>query len=97
MSYKHIYSPFALVEYKDSVNWYNVHSKRAAENFVAAIRKKVFVKILYVTIKVTNISGRPHLKNIPIILSILLMRITNRLLFLLSIIIRNPKNKYIKY
>lgn len=41
MSYRHIYTPVALAEYKDSVSWYEVRSKRAAENFVTAVRDKI--------------------------------------------------------
>jgi len=40
MSYKLVYTPEALIEFKDAVIWYNVHSKRAAENFIIAIREK---------------------------------------------------------
>ena len=40
MSYRHLYTPVALAEYKDSISWYEVRSKRAAENFVTAVRDK---------------------------------------------------------
>ncbi len=40
MSYRHIYTPDALVEFKGAVSWYEVRSKRAAENFVIAVRRK---------------------------------------------------------
>jgi plasmid stabilization system protein ParE len=38
MSYRHIYTPFALMEYKDAVSWYAARSGQAAENFVKAVR-----------------------------------------------------------
>ncbi|MBL7700850.1 MAG: type II toxin-antitoxin system RelE/ParE family toxin [Ferruginibacter sp.] len=41
MSYKLVYSPEALIEFKDTVSWYTVRSNRAAENFVTAIKEKI--------------------------------------------------------
>jgi plasmid stabilization system protein ParE len=41
MSYQHIYTPVALVEYKDAVSWYDVRSKKASENFVITVREKI--------------------------------------------------------
>lgn len=50
MSYKLVYSPEALIEFKDAISWYNVRSKRAAENFVTAVKQKT-----------SNICKNPHL------------------------------------
>ncbi len=41
MSYKYIYDPIALTEYKDAVSWYNARSEKAAENFVIEVTKKI--------------------------------------------------------
>ena len=41
MSYQLIYTPIALVEYKDAVSWYDERSKRVAENFVIAVREQI--------------------------------------------------------
>ena len=41
MSYKYIYAPVAFIEYKDAISWYDMHSKRAAENFVIAVNEKI--------------------------------------------------------
>ena len=41
MSYKYIYDPIALIEYKEAINWYNNGSERAAENFVLEVTKKI--------------------------------------------------------
>ena len=41
MSYKYIYDPIALTEYKDAVSWYNARSKKAAEIFVIEVTKKI--------------------------------------------------------
>ena len=41
MSYQSLYSPVALIEYKDAVTWYDVRSKKAAENFVLAVKEKI--------------------------------------------------------
>jgi plasmid stabilization system protein ParE len=41
MSYQHIYTPIALIEFKDAVTWYDLRSKKAAENFVIAVREKI--------------------------------------------------------
>ncbi|MBI1783272.1 MAG: type II toxin-antitoxin system RelE/ParE family toxin [Sphingobacteriales bacterium] len=41
MSYKAIYNPEALDEYKDAVSWYLERSDVAAEKFAAAINEKV--------------------------------------------------------
>ena len=38
MSYKLLYTPIALIDYKASVNWYAVRSSNAAENFVAEVK-----------------------------------------------------------
>ena len=41
MNYRHIYSPEALGEYKESVSWYLERSEAAAANFVAAVSSKI--------------------------------------------------------
>lgn len=38
MSYKLLYTPIALIDYKASANWYMVRSSKAAENFVTEIK-----------------------------------------------------------
>lgn len=37
MSYRYIYDPVALVEYREAVEWYTERSILAAENFVLAV------------------------------------------------------------
>lgn len=41
MRYKHIYTPLSLTDYEEAVRWYEVRSKKAAENFVAEVRDKI--------------------------------------------------------
>jgi plasmid stabilization system protein ParE len=41
MIYRHIYTPIALVEYKEAVSWYAARSVQAAENFVKAIKERI--------------------------------------------------------
>ena len=41
MSYQHIYTFVALIEYEDAVSWYDERNKRASENFVIAAREKI--------------------------------------------------------
>jgi plasmid stabilization system protein ParE len=41
MSYHHIYTPVALMEYKEAVSWYAARSGPAAENFVKAVRERI--------------------------------------------------------
>lgn len=41
MSYKYIYDPVALMEYKDAVSWYHARSERVAQNFVTEVTKKI--------------------------------------------------------
>ena len=41
MSYQYIYTPLALVEYKDAIQWYYERSVRASENFVLATSAKI--------------------------------------------------------
>jgi plasmid stabilization system protein ParE len=41
MSYRHIYSPEALAEYKQAVAWYLERSEGAAAGFVAAVSGKI--------------------------------------------------------
>ena len=36
-----IFSPVALIEYKDAVVWYKERSSKAAENFVQQIHNKI--------------------------------------------------------
>jgi plasmid stabilization system protein ParE len=43
MSYRHIYDPVALLEYKDAALWYAERSERAAANFVNAVKGKIAV------------------------------------------------------
>jgi plasmid stabilization system protein ParE len=43
MSYRHIYDPVALLEYKDAATWYAERSERAAANFVKAVKGKIGV------------------------------------------------------
>ena len=39
--YQFNYSPIALIEYTDSVQWYKERSTKAAENFVKEVRGKI--------------------------------------------------------
>lgn len=39
--YQFIYSPVALIEYKDAVIWYKQRSTKAAENFIIEIKQKI--------------------------------------------------------
>ena len=39
MSYRHIYDPVALLEYKDATAWYAERSETAATNFVKSIKE----------------------------------------------------------
>ena len=41
MSYRHIFSPAALAEYKEAVTWYQERSEMAAVNFVGAVSRKI--------------------------------------------------------
>jgi plasmid stabilization system protein ParE len=41
MSYQFIFSPTALGDYKDAVEWYKVRSNKAAENFVVDVKQKL--------------------------------------------------------
>lgn len=43
MSYRHIYDPVALLEYKDATTWYAERSELAAANFVKSIKEKISV------------------------------------------------------
>jgi plasmid stabilization system protein ParE len=38
MSYKLLYTPIALIDYKTSTSWYAVRSSKAAENFVVEVK-----------------------------------------------------------
>lgn len=39
MSYRHIYDPIALLEYKDATAWNTEQSETATANFVREIKK----------------------------------------------------------
>ncbi len=39
--YHFIYSPVALIEYKDAVVWYKERSAKSAENFVGQVKEKI--------------------------------------------------------
>ncbi|MEO5650407.1 MAG: type II toxin-antitoxin system RelE/ParE family toxin [Ginsengibacter sp.] len=39
--YPFIYSPVALIEYKDAVTWYKERSAKAAEDFVKQVKEKL--------------------------------------------------------
>jgi plasmid stabilization system protein ParE len=41
MSYRHIYEPTALAEYKEAISWYLERSEIAADNFVKVIKEKI--------------------------------------------------------
>ncbi len=41
MKYAAIYSPAALIEFIDTVKWYNVRSNITSENFVLAVKEKI--------------------------------------------------------
>lgn len=43
MSYRHIYDPVALLEYKDAATWYAIRSETAAVNFVREVKEKIAV------------------------------------------------------
>ena len=43
MSYRYIYDPVALNEYKDAVSWYLERSELAAESFVKEVNEKLAV------------------------------------------------------
>jgi len=40
MTYRHVYAPKALEEYKEAVSWYLKRSEKAAENFIKEIDEK---------------------------------------------------------
>ena len=41
MTYRYVYDPQALAEYRDAVSWYQERSQRVAENFVSELREKI--------------------------------------------------------
>jgi plasmid stabilization system protein ParE len=41
MSYRHIYDPAALLEYKDAATWYSERSETAAFNFVKEVKETI--------------------------------------------------------
>ena len=43
MSYRHIYDPVAILEYKDAATWYAARSETAAVNFVREVKEKIVV------------------------------------------------------
>lgn len=43
MSYRHIYDPVALLEYKDAAAWYTERSETAAIIFVKQVKEKIGV------------------------------------------------------
>ena len=49
MSYRYIYDPVALNEYKDAISWYLERSELAAEGFVKEVNESwpLFVMILF--------------------------------------------------
>lgn len=43
MSYRHIYEPSALVEYKKAISWYQERNETAADNFVKEVKEKIIM------------------------------------------------------
>ena len=43
MSYRHIYEPRALAEYKESISWYLKLSDNAADSFVKEVKEKIIM------------------------------------------------------
>jgi plasmid stabilization system protein ParE len=41
MQYQFIFSPIALIDYKEAVIWYGIRSKTAAENFILEVENKL--------------------------------------------------------
>ena len=41
MSYKYIYDPIALIEYKDAIRWYRSGSENVAQKFVLEVANKI--------------------------------------------------------
>ncbi len=39
MSYKYIYEPVALSDYKEAISWYQQRSETAAENFIRSVKE----------------------------------------------------------
>ena len=43
MSYRYIYEPAALAEYKEAISWYLERSKNAADNFVKEVKERIIM------------------------------------------------------
>ena len=43
MSYRHIYDPVALLEYKDATVWYAERSETAALNFIKETKERIAI------------------------------------------------------
>jgi hypothetical protein len=41
MSYRYVYDPIALSEYKEAISWYHERSELAAEGFVNEVNEKL--------------------------------------------------------
>jgi plasmid stabilization system protein ParE len=41
MTYRYVFDPVALSEYKEAVSWYQERSQRVAENFVAELQTMI--------------------------------------------------------
>lgn len=41
MSFRHVFDPVALEEYKDAVSWYIERSELATENFIKEVKEKI--------------------------------------------------------
>jgi len=99
MSYLYIYSPVALIEYKDAVGWYYLRSKKAAENFVIAIGRKIenicadpfLYRKTYKNFRETSIKKYPYYL-------VYFVDETERTVIITSVYHhkRNPQKKYIK-
>ena len=43
MSYRYIYEPTALIEYKEAISWYRDRSETAATNFIKEVNEKLLI------------------------------------------------------
>ena len=62
MSYRYIYDPVALAEYKDAISWYLERSELAAEGFVKEVNDQLTIicKDLFVLEIHINTTGKYH-------------------------------------
>ncbi len=99
MSYRYVYDPIALEEYKDAIQWYTARSERAAENFIIEVKEKIKVicndplryKCLYKGYRETSLKKYPYT-------IVYLLDEENKIVIVSSVYHhkRNPNKKYHK-